>query len=470
MRMRLGIFAIVVVFSITLLFTGSTRAAEVDTSFGSGGTVVYETGSTYRPRSAYAGQPHALALDTQGRILVGGGYDNTLLLLRYLPTGSLDSTFGMGGVVKLGPEYLWGHPDVTVRRIETINITHDGSIMVTWTNHYGGTQYRLMKLFADGSVDVNFGSKRGKYIGTPRIPSDAFALPGGSMLIGGAAFYEPGLGFITKLRSDGDHDHNFGTKGSGNLSFRSRNSRLNSSVENIFLTNGKVVASGNQNSRFLLARVTANGRLDRSFGRSVARRKCSRKRVRGNKRRYRKCVGKHSGKVYTDFLNVAGPNCAYNMAAGITQRGDIVQAGYRCKYFLKESADRLLMAKHHADGSVARGFGNNGKLALPVKPLVTPRSIAIQKNGKILLALWKGYYDRSLFGLFRFLPNGRLDKSFFGNGKYVRRIGDAVSTADRVVIDSEGRAVVAGGAADFKSGTDEIGGGSFVIRRFLLGN
>jgi hypothetical protein len=69
--------------------------------------------------------------------------------------------------------------------------------------------------------------------------------------------------------------------------------------------------------------------------------------------------------------------------------------------------------------------------------------------------------SESKFMLLRFLPDGRPDRSFFGNGRYVRSVRD-VSTAEKVLIDSKGCAVVAGGSA-------EDGTGHFLVRRFLLG-
>ena len=63
--------------------------------FGHGG------GTEYGPAVGdRVGQARALALDDQGRILVGGGSGAAMLLLRYLPNGTLDASFGSHGAVR----------------------------------------------------------------------------------------------------------------------------------------------------------------------------------------------------------------------------------------------------------------------------------------------------------------------------------------------------------------------------------
>jgi uncharacterized delta-60 repeat protein len=63
----------------------------LDTTFGSGGTVT----------TAVPGTPFSAAIQSDGKIVLGGDVNYNGLLLRYNVNGSLDTTFGQGGEVIL---------------------------------------------------------------------------------------------------------------------------------------------------------------------------------------------------------------------------------------------------------------------------------------------------------------------------------------------------------------------------------
>ena len=71
-----------------------TASGTLDTSFGTGGVVL-------TPITTGAGAPTAsdVLVDSQGRIVVVGGDGSHFELLRYTSSGQLDSTFGNGGLV-----------------------------------------------------------------------------------------------------------------------------------------------------------------------------------------------------------------------------------------------------------------------------------------------------------------------------------------------------------------------------------
>jgi uncharacterized delta-60 repeat protein len=441
--------------AVLLLLPSDGRAASLDPSFGNDGTVVYNTGSTNGASFAeYAGQPHALTLDKQGRILVGGGSDASLLLLRYLPGGSLDPSFGDGGVVSLYESLGGGDPKYIARRVEAVKVLPGGKIIVVWLERAPRQPVtRILRLLPDGTIDHSFSGPRGKQAAISRIPAALALLGGGGMLVGGrtdrplSTNEKPQAGYITKYDARGNRMSSFGAAHNGSVSFASKRRKWTSGISSLIpLGSGKILASGYQGNRFLLARLLANGRLDRTFG-----------------------PKRHRGRVLFSYTHAGGWGLLGGFAAR-GQGGKIVQVGYP-KFFKAGKPDHLILVRRHADGTLDRTFGKAGSVDLKVSPLVTPQSVAIQRNGRILVALSKGFLKESILALFRFLPNGRLDKSFFGDGRYFAKPGDAVSTADRVVIDPKQRAVLAGGAADFEEGsTSEIGGGSFVLKRFLLGH
>lgn len=51
--------------------------------------------------------------------------------------------------------------------------------------------------------------------------------------------------------------------------------------------------------------------------------------------------------------------------------------------------------------------------ALPATGWIEPHDLTFQGNGWILVALRKASSRKSLFGVFRFLPNGSIDGSFY---------------------------------------------------------
>jgi uncharacterized delta-60 repeat protein len=110
----------------------------LDTAFGTGGKI--QTAVTAFGDSAYC-----LAQQPDGALLVGGASltdatHSAATLVRYLPNGALDTSFGTGGVV-LGPgAAAW-----------TIAVLSDGKILAGGT---GG----LYRFTASGAVDLTFGS------------------------------------------------------------------------------------------------------------------------------------------------------------------------------------------------------------------------------------------------------------------------------------------------------------------------
>jgi uncharacterized delta-60 repeat protein len=115
-----------------------------DPSFGSGGLVTTPTG----------GGARALPLQPDGKIIVAGsskeGSQTLFALVRYQENGSLDPSFGVGGIVTTGFRSLEGATAVLLQG--------DGKIVVVGA---GGTQrygFALARFTPNGSLDSSFGS------------------------------------------------------------------------------------------------------------------------------------------------------------------------------------------------------------------------------------------------------------------------------------------------------------------------
>ncbi|MCB0117288.1 MAG: hypothetical protein KDD84_24480, partial [Caldilineaceae bacterium] len=119
----------------------------LDGSFGSGGIVTTPIGGN----SDWA---YSVAIQADGRIVVGGvtgnGSDYDVALLRYDTDGSLDATFGSGGIVTTD---LGGSDDAGYAML----LQPDGRIVVVG-DYYNGSAYDFLMLRynSDGSLDTDF--------------------------------------------------------------------------------------------------------------------------------------------------------------------------------------------------------------------------------------------------------------------------------------------------------------------------
>jgi uncharacterized delta-60 repeat protein len=111
----------------------------LDSTFGSGGLV--QTTFLLANGTQAGGAGHAIAVQPNGEIVAAGNLNNEAAVVRYNPDGSLDSTFGQGGMVLESQPSNFG----------TIALTSTGQIVV------GGAQI-VDRLNADGTPDQSFGN------------------------------------------------------------------------------------------------------------------------------------------------------------------------------------------------------------------------------------------------------------------------------------------------------------------------
>jgi uncharacterized delta-60 repeat protein len=148
------------------------------------------------------------------------------------------------------------------------------------------------------------------------------------------------------------------------------------------------------------------------------------------------------GVVLTDF-NGGTYEAAYALA--IQQDGKLVAAGFSTSSTTPDFGVARYMSNGHLDrrfgagGTVVTAFGGSGNADVA-------NAVAIDSNGKVVVA---GYSDASGstdFALARYNPDGTLDSTFNSTGKVLTDLSgsggtDAVSA---VAIDSNGKIVVAG--------------------------
>ncbi|MDF2436576.1 MAG: hypothetical protein K0Q95_952 [Bacteroidota bacterium] len=222
------------------------------------------------------GRLTSLAIQPDNKLVVGGVCDNQtgtdeLMLIRYNPNGTLDITFGTGGIVKTP------YP-VSDFNARCLAFQTDGKIVMgVQTIDYFSTldNFIIMRYTENGIIDSSFGHNGIASVdflnGTDRL--SAIAIQNDDKILAAGCTYNSKSNFgIVRLDIDGSMDSTFGSGGKVSLAIGSRNDYLNCmSIQ----SDGKIVIAGcsttNQiypsiHTDIATVRLLNNGILDHTFG------------------------------------------------------------------------------------------------------------------------------------------------------------------------------------------------------------
>ncbi len=373
----------------------------LDTTFDGDGKVTTSIGSSTDRANAAAIQP-------DGKIVAAGysriGSTDDFALARYNTDGSLDTTFDGDGKVTtdIGTSTDWAF---------SVAIQPDGKIAAAGNSFNGSIDdFALVRYNADGSLDTTFGGD-GKVTTTIGSSTDrAYAVaiqPDGRIV---AAGYDLEDFAIARYNPDGSLDATFDGDGKLTTNFGSGN---NFGTSTAVQPDGKIVVAGYSNGAtidFVLARYNADGSLDTTFD--------------------------GDGKV-TTAIGISTDQ-AYSVA--IQPDGKIVAAGYS----QIGSNNDFALARYNPDGSLVATFDGDGKLTTNVGGNDYVRSVAIQADGKIVAAGYSQIGSNNDFALASYNADGSLDTTFDGDGKVTTAIGTSTDQAFSVAIQPDGKIVVAG--------------------------
>jgi len=157
-------------------------------------------------------------------------------------------------------------------------------------------------------------------------------------------------------------------------------------------------------------------------------------------------------------------------ANAIVTQGDgkIIVAGYS---FVDRSIDKgFVLVRLNTDGTVDSTFGTNGVSfnSIGVYDAVA-YSAAVQKDGKIVVAGYsKTTYAGSIeFTLVRYNSNGTLDNTFGTDGIVTTNMSNSDDLAESVIIQSDGKIVIAGYSGYLNPSPFGGGGDSPELARYI---
>ncbi len=428
------------------------KPGDLDASFGTGGKVTTPVGTGFYDTA------RTLAVQPDGRVLAAGtAFNGTTMdfaLVRYTSDGSLDASFGNGGIVTTS--ISTGDDSA-----QALVLQPDGKVLVAGFAHYDrtnadatNTDFTLVRYTSTGSLDPTFGN--GGIVTTPIGPSYDWAAvlalqPDGKVLVAGSAWNGTDYDFaLVRYTSTGSLDTAFGSGGKVITPIGGYDNAYALALQ----PDGKVLVAGNTSdiatySEIALVRYTSDGSLDPTFGSS----------------------GIVTTPVGAGYPFGAGYSVYANASALVLQPdGRVLAAGFASNGTNMDFA----LVRYTSDGSLDTAFGSGGKVITPIgTDSDTAISLALQPDGKVLAvgtayaysapcddavsvplapngtALAAGATSSATcddFALVRYISDGSLDPTFGSSGIVTTSFGGGIShdQAHALALQPDGTVLVAG--------------------------
>jgi uncharacterized delta-60 repeat protein len=214
-----------------------------------------------------ADEAFAVVVQFDQKILVGGYSQQNpgkfyFAFVRYNRDGSLDSTFGPGGISLI--DFVGSSND----RLQGMTIQPDGKILGVGFGTPSGQRVAVVRLLKNGALDSSFGSAGGF---VPTIPgssvsfgTDVVVQPDGKILVFGEARFGTSDFLVVRLLPNGSLDTTFNA--SGWVATDIGTASTDSASALALQLDGKIVVAGTSNGNAAVARYTPGGSLDGTFG------------------------------------------------------------------------------------------------------------------------------------------------------------------------------------------------------------
>jgi uncharacterized delta-60 repeat protein len=406
-------------------------AGVLDTTFGDGGMVWLEYN---------AAQVSGVAVQVDEKIVVVGATQAGFAVVRLLPNGALDTTFGTNGLVTT----LIG----TTGFYSAVTLQNDGKILAAGGAEFAtgkrSYDFAVARYFTDGGLDQGFGdggvstTDFGSANFTDDYPQSLAVLPDGRILLGGYSTVN-GVQSTTnyslaRYNADGTPDATFGTGGKVSIDVHGTADTPGVAA---LLAGGKMVVAGvsaqttsNSAANDISAvQLTVNGTLDTSFA---------------------------DAGVFTASVN---PSSNYPVIASLAvdPLGRAVLAGHSTT----GGPNDFNLFRLTANGAVDQTFADAGLATTDFSSRADQcASVVLQGDGKLVAGGTSGIgaiSDTYGNALARYQPNGALDLTFGTAGRVLTapppntKLGISGMVLDGCSI------IAVGGIADFAANTSAIG-------------
>lgn len=329
----------------------------------------------------------------------------------------LDAAFGVGGTVTTD---LGGTDELFAMALQT-----DGKIVAVGRRTMVGARdldIAVVRYLSDGSLDTAFGAGGATYLnlGDNDVARAVAVQADGKIVVAGSAYR--GITnhdfVVARFNTDGTPDASFGTGGYVTTDFGISAASMDFAYGMTLQADGKIIAVGSSQypgsnfGYFAVVRYNADGTLDNTFA--------------------------GDGKQATQ-IGGGAPDRAQSVA--VQADGKIVVAGIA----ELAASTNFGVARYNANGTLDASFGTNGTVMTDINANSADdaRALAIQSDGKIVVAGETFTYPTRSFALARYTISGALDTTFDGDGKVVTSFG-AGASAYGVGVQANGRIVAAG--------------------------
>lgn len=366
-----------IVFFLFLLVSlnASAQDGTVDTSFGNNGFAIIDFFGGWDRASS-------VAIQEDGKIVMYGfvdlpGNEFAEGLLRYLPDGSLDTTFGTDGLVTTATGYLY------YEYFNSLHIQPDQKIITSTTFiENQDADFTLVRYLPNGQNDPAFGvdGRVRTNVGNDYLAATVL-LPDGKIIAGGRATIDEKDNNILLVRylPDGSLDPSFG---SGGILKEYINDETLKVFDLKVQEDGKIVVSyftvENFIRKFKVARYLPNGILDVSFG--------------------------GDGIVALDIIGDLG-----YVTTTIQRDGKILHS------YKGVGSDRFYILRMLSDGALDTSFATDGIVEVR-NHLFTALKLLQQEDDKILVFGMTFTFEPDNNLTYRFNLDGTIDSSFGNNG------------------------------------------------------
>ena len=394
---------------------GLAQTGALDPTFGNGGIVTLAPGTLHDVVYGMDLQDDGKVVFTGvARITSASGFTTDLVIGRLNPDGSLDATFGTGGIFNLASSEgsVFGYD---------VEVLPSGKILVCggYSVSPSDTEFLLVQTNADGTPDPTFGGGDGMATfsfgeGEDYAYDLAVDADGKVVVVGTSALptslYDRAIAL--RVQPDGMLDSTFGTDGATVFSLNATSSDTFRSVE--LLPDGRIVCAGysymNFTEHLLLVGLTSAGALDAGFADN----------------------GVHSGLSISEAFDIVASE-------------DVVYVGGRIS---ADGYDAGISAFTFS-GELLSTFGTSGTATVNLNPIDFFLGMTLQPDGKLLAvgATGLGTIGNRDVLVCRYLPSGELDADFADSGIAVIAVSPNFEDGSNVAVQTDGRIVISGFAS-----------------------